>query len=225
MDRRFLIGGGAAVVAAAAGSGIWYMNRPAEAQTQVNAGAASPELDEIDTSSVVEMALGAEDAPVTMVEYASFTCPHCADFHERVFNRLKTDYIDTGKVRFIYRDVYFDRYGLWASMIARCAGPDKFFGLASMYYKSQDTWLRGAESEAQIADNLRKIGRLAGMDDATLEECLNDVDMARTLTAWYQKNAQADEINATPTLLIDGEKHSNMTYADLQEILDGKLEG
>ena len=80
-------------------------------------------------------------------------------------------------------------------------------------------------SEAQIADSLRKIGRLAGMDDATLDECLNDVDMARTLTAWYQKNAQADEISATPTLLIDGEKHSNMTYADLQEILDGKLEG
>ncbi|MBR9762041.1 MAG: DsbA family protein [Rhodobacteraceae bacterium] len=222
MDRRFLIGGGAAVVIAAAGGGYWYMNTQ---QTPVAPAEGAAAAGEIDTSSVVEMTLGAEDAPVTLVEYASFTCPHCADFHERVWDRLKAEYIDTGKVRFIYRDVYFDRYGLWAAMLARCAGPDKFFGLAAMYYEQQNTWLRGANSEAQIADNLRKINRVAGMDDETMEACLNDVETARTLTAWYQENATADDVTGTPTLLIDGEKHSNMTWPDLKEILDAKLAG
>lgn len=222
MDRRFLIGGAAAAVAVVAGGGYWYAQQGAETPASAaETGAAG----EVDTSSVVEMTLGADDAPVTLVEYASFTCPHCADFHERVFGKLKAEYIDTGKVKFVYRDVYFDRYGLWAAMLARCAGPDKFFGLASMYYEQQNTWLRGANSEAQIADNLRKINRVAGMDDATMEACLNDVETAKTLTAWYQKNATADDVTGTPTLIIDGEKHSNMNWADLKKILDAKLAG
>lgn len=222
MDRRFLIGGAAVAIAAAAGGGYWYSQQGADtASTSVDPGTP----DDVDTSGVVEMTLGAEDAPVTLVEYASFTCPHCADFHERIFGRLKAEYIDTGKVKFVYRDVYFDRYGLWAAMLARCAGPEKFFGLTAMYYEQQDTWLRGANSEAQIADNLRKINRIAGMDDATMEACLNDIDQAKTLTAWYQKNATADDVTGTPTLLINGEKHPNMTWADLKEILDAKLAG
>ena len=82
-----------------------------------------------------------ENAPVTVVEYASYTCPHCADYHEGPFRKLKSEYIDTGKVRFIYREVYFDRYGLWASMVARCE-PAKFFGITDLIYKSQKDWVR-----------------------------------------------------------------------------------
>ena len=79
-----------------------------------------------DTSSIVEMQIGNPDAPVTIIEYASYTCPHCKRFHEGPFKQLKAEYIDTGKINFIYREVYFDRYGLWASAIARCAIAPQF---------------------------------------------------------------------------------------------------
>ena len=98
--------------------------------------------------NIVEMTLGSEEAEVDIVEYASYTCPHCATFHTEIYPRLKKDYIETGKVRFIYREVYFDKYGLWASMIARCAGPEKFFGLTDLIYKSQEKWTRAGDDAA-----------------------------------------------------------------------------
>ena len=81
--------------------------------------AALAEGEGVDTSSVVEMALGAEDAKVTLIEYASYTCPHCATFHNGPLKKIKEEYVETGKVRFIYRDVYFDRPGLWAARAMR----------------------------------------------------------------------------------------------------------
>jgi len=81
------------------------------------------------------MVIGDADAPIEMIEYASFTCPHCARFHADVYPLLKADYIDSGKVKFIYREVYFDRFGLWASMIARCGGEARFFGLSNLIYE------------------------------------------------------------------------------------------
>ncbi|MBO9401000.1 DsbA family protein [Shimia sp. R9_3] len=175
-----------------------------------------------ESSEIVEMAIGAEDAPITIIEYASFTCPHCASFHENVFKDLKVDYIDTGKVKFIFRDVYFDRYGLWASMVARCGGQERFFGMTDILMETQREWTSSGDPVA-IADALRKTGRLAGLEDDTLQACLQDEDKAKALVAWFQENAAADDVQATPTLIIDGEQHSNMNYADLREILDGKL--
>ena len=85
-----------------------------------------------DEPVVLEMILGDEDAPVTMYEYASFTCPHCARYHTTIYPSFKRDYIDTGKVRLIYREVYFDKLGIWGGLIARCAGPEKYFGIADL---------------------------------------------------------------------------------------------
>ena len=115
-----------------------------------------------DTSQIVEMTMGPEDAKVTIIEYASFTCPHCANFHKGPLKQLKAEYIDTDKVHFIYRDVYFDRFGLWASMVARCGGPEKFFGISDMIYEQQGEWTQG--EPAAIADNLRRIGKVAGLE-------------------------------------------------------------
>ena len=215
---------GAALVAAA---GLWFVfgQQPQPGNTEVTRliGAANAqEAAEVDTSSVVEMSMGAPDAPVTMVEYASFTCPHCASFHNDTLKQLKTDYIDTGKVRLVYHDVYFDKYGLWASMVARCGGPEKFFGIASMIYKGQSEWVR-ADGEAAIVGELKKIGRLAGIDNDQLEACMQDSDKAQTLVAWFQKNAEADNITGTPSFIIDGEMVKNQPYDDLKKILDAKL--
>ncbi len=176
----------------------------------------------IDISTVVDMAQGSPDAPVTLIEYASFTCPHCAAFHASQYPQLKTDYIDTGKVRFVFREVYFDRFGLWASMIARCGGEMRFFGIADMIYEQQQDWIAGGDP-AMIAENLRTIGRTAGMDDATLDACMQDEVSAQTLVAWFTENSTRDEVTATPTLFIDGTKYSNMNYDELAALIDARL--
>ena len=168
---------------------------------------------------IAEMVQGDLDAPIEIIEYASFTCPHCATFHADVYPKLKINYIDKGLVKFIYREVYFDKYGMWASMIARCAGADRFFGMTDQIYRKQSNWAR-AESDVAIVTQLRKIGLLAGLDESQLSSCLQDGVKLRALVEWYSDNAKRDEIKSTPTLIINGEKHSNQSYEQLTEILD-----
>ena len=174
-----------------------------------------------DATAVIEMVLGAEDAPIAIIEYASFTCPHCASFHGDQFKKLKTDFIDTGKVRFTYRDVYFDRVGLWAAMLARCE-PDRFFGVSELIYSKQDEWM-DSRDPVELAANLRKLGKIAGLEEDRIKACMEDADKAKMLVDWFQANMEVDKIEGTPTLIIDGEKHSNMSYADLKALLDQKL--
>ncbi len=200
-----------------AGAALLMAGAPAMAQDTT-----APKEGEM--TKVVEMALGAEDAPVTMIEYSSFTCPHCANFHKDVFPDLKKDYIDTGKVRFIYREVYFDRFGLWAGMLARCAGEDKYFGFVDLLMRQQREWLGGGEP-ATIVANLKKLGKIAGMDDDTMEACLLDQETAKALVEEYQKTSTADDISGTPTFMINGEQVPNQAYSGLKEILDAKIGG
>ena len=215
MNRRSVIFSAAALTLAA-GAGLTFTG-----------GALSPvgmafAEEEVDTSRVLEMSMGNPDAPVTVIEYASFTCPHCRAFHEGPFKELRANYIDTGKINFIYREVYFDRFGLWAGMLARCAGPERYFGMAEMIYAGQQEWI-GNGDPATIAENLRKMGRTAGLTDEEVNACLQDGDMARAMVAVYQQNAEADGIDSTPSFLINGEKYSNMSYEDFSAILDEKL--
>ncbi|MGB7241334.1 MAG: DsbA family protein [Sulfitobacter sp.] len=219
MSRMMIISAAVAVIGLGAyfvtGGGSSTPTTPVDPLGAANAQEAA----DVDTSSIQDMMVGNPDAPVTVIEYASFTCPHCASFHAGSFKKLKADYIDTGKINFIYREVYFDRYGLWASMIARCAGPDKFFGMADLIYTGQSQWTRAGEPAA-IIEELRKIGLLAGLDKDTLEACLQDADKARTLVAWYQKNAAADGVESTPSFVINGKKYSNMAYDEMSELID-----
>jgi len=177
---------------------------------------------EAESGEIEDMTLGDADAPVEVIEYASFTCPHCAHFHENVFPDLKRDYIDTGKVRFIHREVYFDRFGLWASMVARCGGETRYFGIADRIYETQSEWTSSREPAA-IADGLRRIGRAAGLSSEQLETCLSDGDRAEALVAWYRENAERHQVEATPTFIIGGEKYSNMPYSELADTIDSKL--
>ena len=184
---------------------------------------ASAEEPSEEIKPIAEMVQGDLDAPIEMIEYASFTCPHCATFHADVYPKLKINYIDKGLVKFIYREVYFDKYGMWASMIARCAGADRFFGMTDQIYRKQSNWAR-AESDVAIVTQLKKIGLLAGLDESQLGSCLQDGVKLRALVEWYSENAKRDEIKSTPTLIINGEKHSNQSYEQLTEILDEILE-
>ncbi|MBZ0128883.1 MAG: DsbA family protein [Rhodobacteraceae bacterium] len=210
---------------AVGGSYAWVQSRSGPAEPQYADLAAIEQVVDVqatDGVEVVEMSLGAEDAPITIVEYASFTCPHCATYHKDVFGRLKAEYVDTGKARIVIRDVYFDRFGLWAAMLARCGGAEKFFGVSDLIYNRQREWTSG-ESNAEIVQNLMKLGRLAGMEDDQMNACLQDNAMAQALVAEYQKNAEADDINSTPSFVINGKKYANMAYPDFKDTLDGLL--
>lgn len=169
---------------------------------------------------ITEMQMGNPEAKVTVIEYASYTCPHCATFHLGALDRIKANYIDTGKINFIYREVYFDRFGLWASMIARC-DESKFFGLNDLLYAGQKDWASGAP--ADVVTKLAAIGKVAGLTDAQLESCLSDGAKAQALNDWYQANADADGITSTPSFVINGQKYPNMNYQDFAAILDTEL--
>lgn len=180
----------------------------------------------INASGIVieDIVLGDPNAPVTIIEYASFTCPHCKNFHEGTFKKLKKNYIDEGKVKFILRDVFFDRYGLWAAMVARCDNTEKFYSIVEEIFRRQAEWTKG-EEDVQIANNLRKIGLSIGMDSETIGECLSDGDMAQALVNEYQKNAEKDKISSTPSFLINGEKMKKSSYDEFVNKIEEHLKG
>ncbi|SEN70613.1 Protein-disulfide isomerase [Pseudorhodobacter antarcticus] len=171
---------------------------------------------------VPDMFLGKADAKVVLTEYASYTCPHCATFHQQVFKDLKRDYIDTGKIKFVYREVFFDRYGLWAAMVARCGGDLRYFGIQEILYSTQQEWA-ASDDPATVVENLRRVGRTAGLENDALDACLNDAAMAQAMVNKYQEDTKADNITSTPSFMLNGVQHSNMNYADLKALLDAEL--
>jgi len=171
-----------------------------------------------------DFSLGSPDAPVKIVEYASYTCPHCADFHTNVFKNLKAEYIDTGKVHFTLREVYFDRYGLWAAMVARCGGEMRYFGIHDMLFDKQKEWA-ASQDPMEVVNSLKAIGLAAGLDQTALDACLNDQAKAEAMIKQFEANMAADAVKGTPTIFLNGEMHSNMPWADLKSLIDAKLAG
>lgn len=215
----------AAAVLGVAGLGLWGLQAQDTSLPLTPIGPASAQDSTAATAETIEikdMTMGQEDAPVTLIEYASYTCPHCATFHATVFKNLKADYIDTGKVKFVYREVYFDRYGLWAAMTARCGGEMKYFGISDILYTTQREWA-GSDDPNVVVGNLKKIGRTAGMDDATLDACLQNGAMAQAMVDHFEAGMKEYDVSGTPTLVINGTVHANMSYADLKAILDAEL--
>ncbi|NOR61307.1 MAG: thioredoxin domain-containing protein [Rhodobacteraceae bacterium] len=176
-----------------------------------------------DAPVVQEIAIGDPNAPITIVEYASYTCPHCANFHADVFPELKANFIDTGKVHFIFRPVYFDGPGLWADMLARCTGDsEKYLGIAGILFEQQAEWSR-AGSQAGVAQGIVSVGNQAGISEDTVLACLQDNDMAQALVADFQMHAERDNVEGTPSFVIDGVMTDNMSYASFAQLLNEKL--
>ena len=169
--------------------------------------------------NIPDMEMGSDDAPITIIEYASYTCPHCASFHKNVFPSLRKNYIETGKVKFIYREVYFDGPGLWAALLARCGGVKKYFGISDLLYSKQREWTKG-DGGAAIAQNLYKIGRIAGLDQSKMEVCLQDKDVATTMVARFQETTKADNVSSTPSLILNGKNIGNMSYTELAALIE-----
>ena len=204
-----------------AGGGLWLSQSTGTAPAELPTGAANAQAAEVDTITIQEMVLGNEEAEVEVIEYASFTCPHCATFHRNTLPQIKANYVDTGQVRLVYREVYFDRFGLWAGIVARCAGPDRYFGIVDLIYERQAQWTQG--SPAEVAEGLRNIGRMAGLSNEQLDACLTDAAMAEALIANHEANMAEHDIPGTPHFVIDGEMNGNMSYADFAAILDERV--
>ncbi len=210
----------AVAVIGAFGAFLWINSQPQAPGIDLGAVNAQS-ADSIDTSIVADMSMGNPDAAVTVIEYASFTCPHCRTFHEGPFKELKANYIDTGKINFVYREVYFDQPGLWAGMLARCGGEERYFGIVDLIYENQSAWVAG--DPGTTANNLRRLGRTAGLSEDQINACLQDGEMAQAMVAAYQENATADGVRSTPSFVIDGQLHTNMSYAEFSALIDEAL--
>ena len=175
-----------------------------------------------DSKEVVAMVLGKSDAPLKIVEYASFTCPHCATFHLQVLPKIKEDYIDKGQVQIEYREVYFDGPGLWAGLLARCKGDEKYFAMIDLIFEKQKDWARGNIDDTKAG--LLSIGRQAGLTDSESLTCMQDDALAEKMVLSFQENSKRDGVSSTPSFLINGKLVRNMPYEELQEIIEKYLD-
>ena len=119
-----------------------------------------------------DVALGSENAPVTIIEYASMSCPHCAHFHLGIFENVKKDFIDTGKVRFVMRDLAWDPLAMAVAKVTRCVEKDQFYNYVSAFFSTQATWAKSTDPVAE----LKKVARLGGMSDEAFNQCLARTD-------------------------------------------------
>ena len=150
-----------------------------------------------------EMFLGKADAPVTVIEYASITCPHCAAFNEEVFPAFKAKYIDSGQVKYVFREFLTPPVPLAVAgfLIARCAGPDKYFGVIDALFHSQNEMY---QTEPRAV--LFRVGNGAGLTDEQITACVSDTDAVAALEARVQRAIDVDKVNATPTFIVNGKK-------------------
>ena len=215
-----------AVAVVAAGGAAWWVSgsQTAPQVPQIASPAQAQSASQADFDRVPDMSRGNPDAAVTVIEYDSFTCPHCASFHERVLPQLTEAFIDTGDVHWITREVYFDRPGLWAAMLARCGEDSRYFPMVDVIFSQQREWTSSSDPAA-IAENLRRMGRQTGLSGEEVDACLQDAEMAQAMVAVYQHHANEHGINSTPSFVINGELHSNMGFEAFSELLTEKLGG
>jgi protein-disulfide isomerase len=199
--RRALLGAAAVIVIlAAGGAGYDLWGPPGTAAAQGAAGGEVAMADLLAPGPIGDQIQGQADAPVTIVEYASMTCPHCSHFHETTYPEMKKKYIDTGKVRFIFREFPLDQLALAASMLARCAGNDKFFPLIDAFFAQQKEW---AAVQKPLQPMLT-IAKQAGFTEQTFNECLTNQQLEQNIKESATRAAQKFKVNSTPTFFING---------------------
>ncbi len=158
-----------------------------------------------------DFVVGDKDAPVTIIEYASLTCSHCASFHNNTYADLKEKYIDTGKVRFVFRNFPLDEAALRAGMIASCAGNERFEKLLKVMFSTQSNWAT-KKNYLEILSNIAKLG---GMRGEEIEACLADEDLKTTIMTGKYLAAIRAEVRSTPTFFVNNKLHKgarNLEY-------------
>ncbi|MGO4440215.1 DsbA family protein [Rhizobium sp. RAF56] len=219
LTKRRLLGGTAAAAFVAA------FARFADAQEA--AKTELPKADgDVDMSAVLkpgplpDLALGKDDAKVTIVEYMSMTCPHCAHFATTTFGEIKKKYIDTGKVRFIIREFPFDPRAAAAFMLARCAPPEQYFPMIEMMFKQQPTWAAAEDGRAALL----QMSKLAGFTEESFKECLTNQKLLDDVNSVRERGTKEFGVNATPTFLINGKRYAgDMSVDTMSALIDSLL--
>jgi protein-disulfide isomerase len=189
------------------------------------AAAAPPSQGSVDMAKLMEpgslpdQILGKADAPVTIIEYASMTCPHCAHFHATTLPEIKTKYIDTGKARLILRELPFDPRAEAAFMLSRCSN-DKYYAMADVLFKQQNNWARAEDAQSALL----QISKLAGFSQESFTACLTNQKLLEDIRAVRTRGADEFKVDSTPTFFINGDKYAGaLTVGEMSAIIDGKL--
>ena len=208
--------------------------QPAPAQmAQAAAPAATPAAAELpqadgeveisklmEPGALPEMSIGKADAPVTVVEYMSMTCPHCANFHNNTFDAIKAKYVESGKVRFVLREFPFDPRAAAAFMLARCAPEGQYFPMVSMLFKQQEQWAAAQNGR----DALLQMSKLAGFSQESFEACLTNQKLLDDVNAVMQKGMKEYKVASTPTFFINGKRYSgDMSVDTMSALIDPLL--
>lgn len=217
VSRRAVLAAGGVLLAAAALPSL--LSWPAVAQRR-EGPAEIPVADLMAPGDLPELVIGSPEAKVTIVEYASMTCGHCANFHNKIFPELKAKYVDTGKVKFVFREFPLDNLAAAASMLARCAGGDRSHALVSVLFAKQEQW-------AFVRDNpvpkLFEIARQAGFTQESFDKCLTDQALLDKLIAGRTRASEKFGVSSTPTFFINGKRLQGGTLADFEKALEPLL--
>jgi protein-disulfide isomerase len=179
-------------------------------------------LTETSAAEPQEHVLGNPQAPVTIIEYASLTCPHCAQFHNEVLPQLKERYIEPGKVRMIYRDFPLDQRALTAAALAHCAGPDRYFSFLDVLFQTQASW---AQSDDYVAA-LKRLGKLGGLTEEQMDACLADDQLSDGILRTRLEGQNQHQIGSTPTFIIDGQTYAGARdIEELSALIDPLIDG
>lgn len=166
-----------------------------------------------------EITVGDPAAPVTIVEYASLTCPHCANFHREVYPRIKENFIRTGRVKFVYRNYTRDRADLEVAKITRCAGPDKVMELMAVYFERQRQWITQDPRPEIIS-----IARQAGINRAQYDACVSNAALEKNILDLHYQGLNQDKVTATPTFFVNGQKLAGeASYETFRDLILGNF--
>ena len=191
-----------AALALGAGAGTTLLLQRERGVVVTPAQAADPSVaDLMQPNPLGEMAIGSESAPITVIEYASMTCPHCAHFSETTFPELKKRYIDTGKVRFLFREFPLDRLAFAGFLLARCVPPDKYFPMIETLFAQQRDWV--VQSPLQP---MRAIAKQAGVSQEAFDACLEDHKLIEGIEKVRSQAADKFGVNSTPTFFVNGKR-------------------
>lgn len=189
----------------------------AEGGSDLDGGSAAP----VDGPVYREIIYGDPMAPVTIVEYASLTCNHCATFHNTVFPEIKKAYIDTGKVRLVFRDFPLDGLAMAGAMLARCAPGDRGQALLNVMFRQQGAWVMSQ----QPIEPLTSYAKLAGMSEEDVNACLENQNIMTSIREAQDLATNQYQINATPTFFIEDVKvEGGRSFEEMSAIIDDKLE-
>lgn len=218
--RNILIVAGGLVAVAAIAAGVYFGTRPASTGPTPTPAAATAAPDKAAILTVLpdDHVEGDPKAPITLIEYASFTCPHCAHFNTVELPKIKEKWIDTGKVKLVYRDFPLDQTAARAAELAQCAGKDKYFAVVDMIFRGQGNWATASDPIAELSKSLR----IAGMGENEVKACLADPKVADGVIASYRSGEQVG-VDSTPTLFINGEQFKGARSVEELEATFNKL--